>query len=338
MARAGLGVVDARGLHRAIAEIGERALHRDDAAAGRQQRRDRIVALDRDRLRLDGRARNRGQQHVVRLGRRPQARRLLEVADRRIGLRAIDAVGRAVIEAAPHSSRWISATMSERGRATSILASAACAAAPAPRPERPAHRRRLVGEDRRRMRPRLHEQRIDQDRDGGKAGHRRRPSSPAAGATPRAAQSPNNDQRQAPHGPAAEFVVIHSRCRCSHGSPHAVFLIKASAASTTRSNEGCATFEGLRAGRAASQLSGRRTRHARALAQPACDVHLAAVQRHQALHDRKPEPGAVMAAIIGAARLEERPADARQIVGADANAGVLDRDHDVGRLDRGARP
>src|SRR4249919_2646208 len=51
-----LGIVDARGLHRTVAEIGECALHRDDAAAGREQRRDRIVALDRDRLRLDGRA------------------------------------------------------------------------------------------------------------------------------------------------------------------------------------------------------------------------------------------------------------------------------------------
>ena len=58
-------------------------------------------------------------------------------------------------------------------------------------------------------------------------------------------------------------------------------------------------------------------------------LELAAVQRHQALDDRKPEPGAVVAAVVGAARLEERIADARQIVVADADAGVLDRDDDA---------
>ena len=35
------------GLDRAVAEIGERALHRDHALRRREQRRDRIVALDR---------------------------------------------------------------------------------------------------------------------------------------------------------------------------------------------------------------------------------------------------------------------------------------------------
>src|SRR3954471_20717268 len=95
------GVVEPGRLQRAVAEIGERALHRDDAGAWRQQCRDWIVALDRDRLRLDGRARDRREQDVVRLGRRTQPRRLLKIADRRIGLWAIDAVGRAVIEAVP---------------------------------------------------------------------------------------------------------------------------------------------------------------------------------------------------------------------------------------------
>ena len=42
-----------------------------------------------------------------------------------------------------------------------------------------------------------------------------------------------------------------------------------------------------------------------------------------------------MAAIIGAARLEERLADARQIVVADANAGVLDHDQDIGGFNSG---
>ena len=66
--------------------------------------------------------------------------------------------------------------------------------------------------------------------------------------------------------------------------------------------------------------------HARALAQPAADIHLAAVQPHQALDDRQAEPGAVVAAVVGRARLEERLAEARQIVVADADAGVLDRE------------
>ena len=59
---------------------------------------------------------------------------------------------------------------------------------------------------------------------------------------------------------------------------------------------------------------------------------LAAVQRDQALDDRQAEPGAVVAAVVGRARLEERIADARQIVGADADAGVLDRDRRCGAL------
>ncbi len=75
-------------------------------------------------------------------------------------------------------------------------------------------------------------------------------------------------------------------------------------------------------------------RDARALAQPAGDLHAAAVQRHQALDDREAEPGAVVAAVVGRARLEERIADARQILGADADAGILDRDHDDRRPSR----
>ncbi len=50
------------------------------------------------------------------------------------------------------------------------------------------------------------------------------------------------------------------------------------------------------------------------------------MQRQQPLDDRQAEPGAVVAAVVARARLEERIADARQIVGADADAGVLDRD------------
>ena len=70
--------------------------------------------------------------------------------------------------------------------------------------------------------------------------------------------------------------------------------------------------------------------HARAVAEPARDIHLAAVQPHQAFDDRQPEPGAVMAAVVGGARLKEGFAEPRQIVLADADAGVLDRERDLG--------
>ena len=73
------------------------------------------------------------------------------------------------------SSRWISATMSERAAAPLRFWRRRLALR-RQRRDRAAQRcdtgARLVGEDRRRMRPRLHEQRIDQDRDGGEAGDR----------------------------------------------------------------------------------------------------------------------------------------------------------------------
>ncbi len=40
-----------------------------------------------------------------------------------------------------------------------------------------------------------------------------------------------------------------------------------------------------------------------------------------------------MTAVIGAPCLEERAADARQVVGADANAGVFHHDQDIGGFD-----
>src|SRR5262245_11032040 len=62
---------------------------------------------------------------------------------------------------------------------------------------------------------------------------------------------------------------------------------------------------------------------ARAFAEPARNVDLAAVQRQKPLDDRHAKPGAVMAAIVARARLEERIADPGQILGADADAIVL---------------
>src|SRR5258708_2657868 len=76
-------------------------------------------------------------------------------------------------------------------------------------------------------------------------------------------------------------------------------------------------------------------RDARAFADAAADRDLAAVQFHQALDDREAEPGAVMAPVIGSARLEEGAADPRQILLADADAVVLDRDRDHGAFGGG---
>ena len=60
------------------------------------------------------------------------------------------------------------------------------------------------------------------------------------------------------------------------------------------------------------------------------DIHVAAVQAHQALHDRQAEAGAVVPPVVGGARLEEGLAEPRQIGLADADAGILDRDHELG--------
>src|SRR6266545_3991575 len=68
------------------------------------------------------------------------------------------------------------------------------------------------------------------------------------------------------------------------------------------------------------------------LPDPALDGDVAAMQRQQPLHDREAEPGAVVAAVVGGARLEERVADARQILGIDADAGVGDGDRDGAAL------
>src|SRR5262245_61329961 len=67
-------------------------------------------------------------------------------------------------------------------------------------------------------------------------------------------------------------------------------------------------------------------RDARAFADPAVDRHLAAVQRGKAFDDGQPETGPFVRAIVSAARLEERLAEPRQVVGADADAVVCNRD------------
>src|SRR5262245_3650052 len=69
-----------------------------------------------------------------------------------------------------------------------------------------------------------------------------------------------------------------------------------------------------------------------ALPKPALDANVAAVQRQQALDDRNAEPGAVMAAVVGRARLEERIADARQVLGVDTDARVGNGHRDAAAL------
>src|SRR3954471_22366059 len=61
-----------------------------------------------------------------------------------------------------------------------------------------------------------------------------------------------------------------------------------------------------------------------ALAEPALYRQFAEMQRHEALHDRKSEAGAFVTALIGLAGLEERRADALEIVRRDAYTGVAD--------------
>src|SRR3954452_20794843 len=71
-----------------------------------------------------------------------------------------------------------------------------------------------------------------------------------------------------------------------------------------------------------------------ALAEPALYRQFAEMQRHQALHDRKSEAGAFMAALIGFAGLEELRADALEIVRCDADSGVADAQRKLRARDR----
>ncbi|MGY3460194.1 hypothetical protein ACVWW5_005644 [Bradyrhizobium sp. LM3.4] len=61
-----------------------------------------------------------------------------------------------------------------------------------------------------------------------------------------------------------------------------------------------------------------------ALAKPALYRQFAEMQRHEALHDRKSEAGSFVTALISLAGLEERRADALEIVRRDADSGVAD--------------
>src|SRR3974377_1793193 len=63
--------------------------------------------------------------------------------------------------------------------------------------------------------------------------------------------------------------------------------------------------------------------HFRSFTQTTLDIEVAAMQPNQAFHDGQPEAGAVVPPVVGGARLEERLAHPRQIVFADADAGIF---------------
>src|SRR4051812_22197088 len=65
----------------------------------------------------------------------------------------------------------------------------------------------------------------------------------------------------------------------------------------------------------------------------ALHVHLAAVQRYEAFHDRQSQSSALMAALIGFTRLEERITNSLKIFGCDADAGVYNPQHQAPRFD-----
>src|SRR3974390_1482510 len=77
-------------------------------------------------------------------------------------------------------------------------------------------------------------------------------------------------------------------------------------------------------------------RHAGSFAKPAAYLNVAVVQTDQPFDDGKAKPGAVLAAIVGRIRLEERLAQARQIGFTNTDARILDRDGKVRSIAQGA--
>jgi hypothetical protein len=59
------------------------------------------------------------------------------------------------------------------------------------------------------------------------------------------------------------------------------------------------------------------------------------MQSDKALHDRQAEAGSFVLALIGLARLEERIADPRQVLGVDADPGIGNTQHQPRALDLG---
>src|SRR5262245_1385036 len=77
-------------------------------------------------------------------------------------------------------------------------------------------------------------------------------------------------------------------------------------------------------------------RDARALPDPARDLHFTSVQRHQSLNDREPQSGSIMTAVIGRACLEERIANVGHVLAVDPDTRVRDRHREGAALVPGA--
>ena len=165
-------------------------------------------------------------------------------------------------------------------------------------------------EHRRRMTAGLQEQRIGDDRADGGSGQRARDH------VLRAVQQHAHHESRAPRRPrsqpparhgggAARHLVIIGNLSRHFSSPDGLVLAVRIAAPASASRH-CSPARS----RWRREGQRQRDRHGGALADLALHVDLAAVQRHQALDDRKPEAGAFVAALIGLAGLEERIADA----------------------------
>ena len=171
-------------------------------------------------------------------------------------------------------------------------------------------RQRPRREDRRRMRAVLQEQRIDEDRQTS-------PPSPSGCRRIRAddGRSPRPAGRR-----RGRYRLDRRAAAATHFSSPAFAATAANSAARS-----VTSLIGSTAAPRAFAIDRQPHRHPRPLAQPAADIHVAAVQPHQALDDRQAEAGAVVPAVVGRARLEEGLAQPRQVVLADADAGILDR-------------
>src|SRR6185312_11661333 len=94
----------------------------------------------------------------------------------------------------------------------------------------------------------------------------------------------------------------------------------------------------LRLGRSGPRENKRqRHRDSGAFVDLALHGYFAGMEADQAFHDGKPEPGALMTALIGFAGLEKGIADPLQVIGGDADAGVGDAQHQPRSLGMGGR-
>ena len=83
---------------------------------------------------------------------------------------------------------------------------------------------------------------------------------------------------------------------------------------------------GCRRKSAAYAIERQSHRDASPLTDPAANADGSPMQGHKPLHDGQAKTGPIMTAIVGRASLKKRIANARQIGGGNAEAGITDRD------------